>query len=381
MAASVSRSTPDCCSSDIRADDAIVCSALCVTLRPATLLETSNSRPLSCCAGSSVASDWRSALRFASSRLPAAAPAGAVASPWPLVITTLSVPAVVPEKIGWPCEPSSAEPAAWALLTVSAIPAAIVSSRVRTDASSVRANAAPARLPDPGVIACPSTLKLSVPSAAVADASVAAVPPCTKLRGGLVPSDTATVPSAANWVPTVVKPASRSSSWSRWSSNAARSLLPLPARVRRRFTRASSLPMTLAPDTCASASKRRPSPTASKPDAVMLNLFASVSASATTAARRDGSTGSLESCCSTASNSTIELNTPDCSSALSMLRRPFSSTSARCRSPEVRRTSPWRKESALRRISAMRAPDSEISPIWPAPPEAATSSIRKLRRT
>ena len=57
LAASVSRSTPDCCSSDIRADDAIVCSALC-GLIAAGLLDASRIAWLAAGVMISVVAQW-----------------------------------------------------------------------------------------------------------------------------------------------------------------------------------------------------------------------------------------------------------------------------------------------------------------------------------
>ena len=154
-------------------------SASPVTRRPATALDTVNSRPSTCPEIPAVCSASRRAVRLAGSRLPALAPAGAVASSAPDVSATAMPAAPLPENSGCPAEPSSATPLACAVLAAVIRLSAMPSSVARLSRSAVRVWACPASLPDESVMALPASVKASVPSPFALSASAAALPPLT----------------------------------------------------------------------------------------------------------------------------------------------------------------------------------------------------------
>ena len=94
-----------------------------------------------------VSSACRNAVRLPESRLPAGAPAGAVASAAPEVATSLRSPAPVPANSGSPGLPFASVPFACAVLTVAAISPASVSSRDLAAATWLSASALPASAP------------------------------------------------------------------------------------------------------------------------------------------------------------------------------------------------------------------------------------------
>ena len=237
------------------------------------------------------------------SRLPAAAPAMAVAICRPLVAVSVIVAAVSPagSKMFAPALPSRSLPAVLPAFTVVTMSFTSASRSSWICASLVSASDCPASDPPDSVtlevVGVVARLKLIAPLLAVVLLSAFAVPPSTSSGPPVPPSRTCTLPSLAKVVATSPYWLICCNSVSRWSSSVDWSLLASAARLNRKLVRASSVASRFTSVTPCEAVKRRPVPTASSSCEAIWNVPVTLRAASSTEARKDVSVGFWRNCC------------------------------------------------------------------------------------